>query len=300
VILEHEATLAKPLADRVALLEANRIDLEPVLMLADDGGALDRLVATDAAAGPPLAEHTDEGGHRHLLYRVDEPQRIAAYRQLMEPLAAAIADGHHRYKTARLVAEKLGAAPGTASAAKMAVISSLASPGLAIDPIHRGLEQAVDPAAVASLLAGCDSALAPDGRGFAAAVAAAEQPAIGVWPTGGSPEIWRFDPAKAPDSIPEGARGLPVALLHGAVFPALGLPPEAATDGTVRYRSDPEKLAAELAAGMLATGLFLPPMEPAAFAAAIAGGDLLPPKSTRFLPKLISGLVWTDHDAALA
>jgi uncharacterized protein (DUF1015 family) len=41
-------------------------------------------------------------------------------------------------------------------------------------------------------------------------------------------------------------------------------------------------------------------MEPAAFAAAIAGGDLLPPKSTRFLPKLISGLVWTDHDAALA
>jgi uncharacterized protein (DUF1015 family) len=40
-------------------------------------------------------------------------------------------------------------------------------------------------------------------------------------------------------------------------------------------------------------------MAPQQFAAAIAEGDLLPPKSTRFLPKVVSGLVWAGHDAAL-
>jgi uncharacterized protein (DUF1015 family) len=41
-------------------------------------------------------------------------------------------------------------------------------------------------------------------------------------------------------------------------------------------------------------------MSPAQFAAAIANGDLLPPKSTRFLPKVYSGLVWAAHDSQLA
>ena len=43
----------------------------------------------------------------------------------------------------------------------------------------------------------------------------------------------------------------------------------------------------------------LPPMAPSEFAEAVAQGDLLPPKSTRFLPKMISGLVWVGHDARL-
>jgi uncharacterized protein (DUF1015 family) len=83
------------------------------------------------------------------------------------------------------------------------------------------------------------------------------------------------------------------------IFPALGLAPEAATDGTVLYRSDPEVLYRMIAAGEAGTGLWLPPMQPIAFAAAIAQGDMLPPKSTRFLPKVMSGLVWSDHRSLL-
>jgi uncharacterized protein (DUF1015 family) len=43
----------------------------------------------------------------------------------------------------------------------------------------------------------------------------------------------------------------------------------------------------------------LPPMEPAAFGEALGDGHLLPPKSTRFLPKVVSGLVWADHGSKL-
>ena len=51
--------------------------------------------------------------------------------------------------------------------------------------------------------------------------------------------------------------------------------------------------------GEVATAFWLPPMEPAEFARAVSEGDVLPPKSTRFMPKLISGLVWVGHDADL-
>jgi uncharacterized protein (DUF1015 family) len=68
----------------------------------------------------------------------------------------------------------------------------------------------------------------------------------------------------------------------------------------VLYRNDPVELHRMVAAGEVAAGLWLPPMSPAEFGAAIAHGDLLPPKSTRFLPKVFSGLVWAGHDAKLA
>ncbi len=121
-------------------------------------------------------------------------------------------------------------------------------------------------------------------------MAAAPQPALGVWVHGQDPEVWHLTPS---DTAPK----LSVGLFQDALLPALGLPPEASTDGTVVYRSNPDELWSQVAAGELGTGLWLPPMQPAAFADAIADGEMLPPKSTRFLPKVMSGLVWADHES---
>ena len=71
--------------------------------------------------------------------------------------------------------------------------------------------------------------------------------------------------------------------------------PETAIDGTISYRSDAEALWREIDSGNLATGFWLPPMPGDLFAAATEDGQILPPKSTRFLPKLASGLVWCSR-----
>ena len=249
IIRAHEATLDKPLADRVALLKANRVDLEPVFFLSDDGGRLDALLTEDLATIPLVAEHRDGDGHLHRLYRLADPERISLYRELLAPLSVAIADGHHRYKTACRFAAEVGAEPGTAAGSKLTVVTSVASPGLAIDPIHRALTTSQNWSRAAHTAVERWTVNAADGPAFAAAVAAAAQPAIGIWPKGEKPQIWRLDRSKAPLSIPEGARGLAVTLLHGLVLAALGLAPETATDGTIVYRSSPTKLATELAKG---------------------------------------------------
>ncbi|MFY9822307.1 MAG: DUF1015 domain-containing protein [Thermoanaerobaculia bacterium] len=289
VIRPHEQTLDKPLADRTALLEAMRVDLEPVLLLSEDHGQLDVLLREDLQGQEPLVRHRDADGHVHAVYRIDDPGRIAQYRDVLD-VPSAIADGHHRYKVGQRFAAEHHAAPDTAAAAKLAVVTSLDSPALTIDPIHRAFKAPIDVTRLADLAATAEPFAGPNGKrtghAFAAAVAAAPQPALGLWVLGREPEVWRFASPR-----------LAVEVFQDTLLPALGLRPEASSDGTVIYRSDPAELWSQVAAGDLGTGVWLPPMQPAAFAAAIADGQMLPAKSTRFLPKVMSGLVWADHDS---
>ncbi|MCB1056587.1 MAG: DUF1015 domain-containing protein [Acidobacteria bacterium] len=298
IIRPHEQTLGKPFADRLELLRRTQVDFEPVMFLSDDPGALEPLIEEDVA-GEPLVVHTDAAGNEHRLYRVDDPARIARYREVLAPCPAAIADGHHRYKVACAYAAETGAGEGEGAGSKMAVIFSLRSEHLVIDPIHRGLSEDQDLAALASKVRERRPLAAASGSEVAAAVAEAPQPALAFHRHDGGTELWLLDPTFMPDDAPPGAADLAVAHLHYVLLPTLGFTPESYLDGTVTYRSDPDELFTEVDEGKLRLGIFLPPMSPGAFGKAISKGDLLPAKSTRFLPKPASGLVWAPHDTRL-
>ncbi len=296
----HELTVAKPLAERLWLLVATRVDLEPVMFLADDpDAALERLLQENAR-GTELGAHRDVHGVRHALYRVADPARIARYRALLSSRHAVIADGHHRTKVAQLFAERHRPAAGTAAAAKLAVLFSLASSALRIDPIHRAVVAALDPEPLRALAHRRTVFSGDGGRAFAQAVARAEQPALGVRFARAAAEIWLLDTERVPQGMPGGGTRLPAVLLHHQLLPAAGLGIESATDGRVLYRDDPEEPWTMARDGGCSAAFFLPPMSPAEFAAATRDGSVLPPKSTRFLPKLVSGLVWAGHDAPVA
>lgn len=287
VIRPHEQTLDKPLADRLALLSAMHVDLEPVFLLSEDNGRLDALLSQDLQGAEALVRYRDAEGNDHVLYKVDDPRRIKLYQEAVTG-PAAIADGHHRYKVAQRFATDRGIRPGTAASAKLAVVTSIAAPALTIEPIHRALREEIDRDALARIATPSGTFEGQSGSEFAAAVAAAQQPAVGIWQAGRPAEIWRFDSPK-----------LAVELLHDTLLAGLGYAPESATDGTVVYRSNPDELWQQVASGELKTGIWLPPMLPSAFAAAIADGQMLPPKSTRFMPKVMSGLAWADHDSKI-
>jgi uncharacterized protein (DUF1015 family) len=299
VLRPHEQTVEKPLEDRLALLRETRIDPEPVMLIADDRGALERLLAEDTASSQPFVSHVDAGGKRHGLHRVTDPQRIERYKEAVAGRAATIADGHHRCRTAQLYARETGARRGTAAATKLAVLWSLESRSLRIDPIHRALRRPFDAGLAAPLALERSAARARGGRAIADAVAAAPAPTVGVWARGGQPELWRLDAAKSPPGTPGRPHAMAVVLLHWMVLPAAGFRAQSGVDGTINYVDDPDALFDRIDRGEVEAGFWLPPMAPSEFAEAVAQGDLLPPKSTRFLPKMISGLVWLGHDARL-
>lgn len=298
IVRPHEATVAKTVDERLSLLRETQIDLEPILVLADDDGKLNLLLEKDLQSRRPVVEHRDSSSHLHRLYRIDDPVRIAGYQRLLTPYVGLIADGHHRYTVAGRYAREHEAIANTPAAAKLAVITSLTSPGLTIDPIHRQLRLPSDLEGAAHLASSHRSIPSTSGRTIAEAVGTAPQPTIGI-SIGDRTELWGFDPSTAPESLPDHLHHLAVGWLHEVVLPEIGLAPKASTDGTLFYRSDPDRLLAELNSGEAALGFWLPPMSGHDFSLAMAGGQLLPPKSTRFLPKVASGLVWSGHDSRL-
>lgn len=102
VVSPHEATVAAAVADRLALREATRADLEPVVLTHDgEPGAADELAHRVVAQEQPLLDLTDDGGVRHRLWRVADPASIAVVRADFAGRRAVIADGHHRWASAR-------------------------------------------------------------------------------------------------------------------------------------------------------------------------------------------------------
>ncbi len=294
VIRPHEATVAKTVDERLELLRATELDLEPILLLSDDDGGLDSLLTEDVGDSEFLVEHQDLFGNRHRIYRLDDTDRIERYQRLLENCPGLIADGHHRHEVATRYAIEQSLDIGSENAVKLAVVTSLRASGLTIDPIHRGLLEAVDLGPAAALAKSRQPCSSTSGVGLASAAAAQMQPAMVVLSTGHEAEIWRFDQGEAPAELLPSSRHLAVGWLHDVVLPRLGLDAAAARDGRIVYRSDPEQLMTSISNGELAAGFFLPPMSPQEFSLATAQRALLPPKSTRFMPKIVSGLVWAS------
>jgi uncharacterized protein (DUF1015 family) len=99
VIFRHEQTLAKPKADRLDLLRANRAHFGQIFMLYGGAGKVDSLLDSPAARDADI-EVTDEYDVVHRVWKISDASVIAAVQQQMRDRKLIIADGHHRYETA--------------------------------------------------------------------------------------------------------------------------------------------------------------------------------------------------------
>ncbi len=101
IVFRHEQTLAKPKADRLDLLRANRAHFGQIFMLYSGAGKVDALL--DSAAAPDIApdiEVTDEYDVVHRVWKISDRSVIAAVQEQMRDRKLIVADGHHRYETA--------------------------------------------------------------------------------------------------------------------------------------------------------------------------------------------------------
>jgi uncharacterized protein (DUF1015 family) len=296
IVLPHENTMAGPVADRLALMEAVAADLEPIFLVYDGGGAASRLVA-EADQAEPLVSVTTPDGIAHRLWAVTDPDRLAEVAADLATRRAVIADGHHRYATflryqADRHAEGLGEGPwdlglaflvdGSAFGPAVHAIHRVV-PGL---PVARAAELAQAGFAVRAVEADLDGALEElakaglDGTAFVV--------------TDGD-ESWLLttpDTAQLADALPAERsaawRSLDVTVAHLYLIRVLwGLEDR---EDVVDYRHDvPAAVAAARASG--GSALLLNPTPVADVVAVAAAGDRMPRKSTLFVPKPATGLV---------
>ena len=101
-IRPHERTHPGPKEDRLRLTRATRANLSPIFSLYDDPSNAAWKAVEPFTHTAPWGEVTDDEGTTHKLWRVDDPQAIEAYKAVLAGTELLIADGHHRYETARV------------------------------------------------------------------------------------------------------------------------------------------------------------------------------------------------------
>jgi uncharacterized protein (DUF1015 family) len=141
-IYPHEETLSGPKADRLALFNATRYNLSPIFGLyPDTENEVLRAVETGIRDRTPL-EATDHLGVRNQLWPVLDQEVHTVVQGLMGAKPIFIADGHHRYETGLKFRNDLEASgdlagPDDPANFCMMMLVGMSDPGLLILPTHR-------------------------------------------------------------------------------------------------------------------------------------------------------------------
>ena len=300
-IRPHERTHPGPKEDRLRLTRATRANLSPIFSLYSDPEGAAWLALAPALEVGPLGEAADSDGTVNRLWRVADKTAIAAVQAALEDAELLIADGHHRYETARVYAEEVGG-EGPHRYVLMCLVA-LEDPGLTVFPTHRlvrGLTSEQHEGLATAIRRDFEieeitpDALVPAGNGAVQmgymdahfrrpfrltlrdqGIADAALP--------GKPEPYRrLDTAVLEALLLQGALGMTeddISHLHG-----LG------------YSKDAQEAVNLLERREFDAAFFMRPTPVEQVREVAAAGENMPPKSTYFFPKVPTGLVFNPLD----
>lgn len=143
MVLPHERTHRGPKEDRLALLRATHVSLEPLWFLYDGAGTGVPAVLDLAAARQPAASFVGPEGTLHKLWLISDPGLHELVHLALEKVPVLIADGHHRYETSLAYSEEVDGDDEAASRFTLALLTDLADPGLTVLPTHRVVKAGV-------------------------------------------------------------------------------------------------------------------------------------------------------------
>lgn len=295
-VLPHERTLPKAKSDRLALLQATRVNLDPIWGLTPSTG-----LAAVADRALPLAKTVDELGVTHELGLVSDAADIESVRAIVAGGPVVLADGHHRFETAINYRNEQTAA-GRAQRgdeAVMCLMVELAEDELWVQPIHRvlrGVESAtrLRLALARSLRIGDAAPNSPETVAALLRTIRAEG-GVGLVDAEGVARL-------VPDDAALGAARAELEPCLGSVasawFEHIGGDAIAAYD--VAYRHDAQAIAAMVADpdSDVDAAILLPPVTVEQIRAAANERVRMPQKTTFFAPKPRTGLVFRCLDEA--
>jgi uncharacterized protein (DUF1015 family) len=300
----HERTHPGPREDRLRLTRATHANTSPIFSLYSDPtrAAWGALEPTTTEA--PWGEVADPEGTVHRLWRISDTEAIAAVQEATSAAELLIADGHHRYETARAYAEEAGGATGSEAQSDyrylLMCLVALEDPGLTVFPTHR-------------LLSGLDTARLERlreavRRDFELTEVPLEQlapaPGTGLLQLGYIDAQERRplrltlkDQAIANAALPgysAAYRQLDTGVLEALLLKgALGLTDEDISHlRGLRYARDAGEALSLVEAGECDVAFLMRPTPVDQVRDVAAAGENMPPKSTYFFPKLLTGLLF--------
>lgn len=308
-IFPHEDTMPGPKADRLKLFRATAMNLSQVFSLyPDPQGIVQETLERAVGRALPL-QATDHLGVVSKMWPVTDQHAVTSVTGLMGPRPLFIADGHHRYETALKYLEECRGAgeaqdPNAPANYVLMNLVSMQDPGLVILPTHR-LVSAVGNLSAEQLtgLFGAGFDIETVGTGPDAAhltwdmiEADGSQELFGLGTS--ADNVWSLARFKdnslmaqvAADHSP-GWRGLAVAVLHRLVLEKL-FPESGHTQPKCQFVHSLKEVNDVVAAHGCQLAVLVPPATMGHVEQIAGNREKMPPKSTYFYPKVLSGLVF--------
>ncbi len=294
----HERTHPGPKEDRLRLTRATEANISPIFSLFSDPSNAAWRALSPATETSPWGEVTDGDGTVHRIWRIGDPEAIAAVQAATAPAELLIADGHHRYETMQAYADEIGG-DGEHRYILMCLVA-LEDPGLTVFPTHR-LVRGLDDARREAL----EQALARDfeitdvSPGELTPAPGRGPLEIGLLDQGGArARLLRLkDQAIADAALPDRSpayRELDTGVLETLILKnTLGFSDDDISHfNGMFYARDSEEAIAMVASGDYEAAFLMRPTPVEQVREVAAAGENMPPKSTYFFPKLLTGLLF--------
>ena len=286
-IRKHEFTRVDKEDDRVRQIEALNAQTGPVLLAHPDSDEAEQLIAT-ATAGTPVADVTADDGIRHTIWLIDNDAAIAKIGAVIDAMPSLyIADGHHRSAAAsRIAAARRG--KGNPDSAEYFLAVIFPARQMRIMDYNRVVRD-LNGLSVETFLAavGERCSVTPS----AAQAAPTRTGNFGMYLDG----RW-YQLAIRPELVPtqDPVRRLDVSVLSEQILaPILGIADlrrDTRIDfvGGIRGLGELER---RVDSGEMAVAFAMYPTQMSELMSVADAGEVMPPKSTWFEPKLADGMV---------
>lgn len=137
-VMRHEYTHDSPKVDRLKLFQATGAQFSQIFGIFEDDNGLATCLA-ETGQKEPLQTARGDDGHISRLFRIDSKETIREFQAHLRECTITIADGHHRYESSVAYYQKLGRVGSTL----MTLVPS-SDPGLVVLPTHRTVDLQVD------------------------------------------------------------------------------------------------------------------------------------------------------------
>ena len=300
-VFPHENTHMAAKVDRLSLLRSVKASLCPIFVCYSDAyKRIDSMFQEFIKQKKSFIDITDPDHVRHILWRMDDPKIIEKVQSLMDGQPLFIADGHHRYEVAmeyckqRLEGRQnfTGEEPFNFV---MTYFTNLESKDLAILPIHRVVKKLPKNLDFLEEFFRVDKVNSVNELNILLAKAGKNENAFGLY-TKDMIRLLRLKNKMLIDQhIHEGSkdfRSLDATILKYFIFDRVKIASE-----DIVYKKDFKEAVDMVDSGEAAACFILNPIHVDQLKAVALNGERMPPKTTYFYPKVLSGLTIYNMEA---
>jgi uncharacterized protein (DUF1015 family) len=292
-ILPHEHTHAAAKTDRLTLWSALKSNLSPIFVgYADKGGKIDRIFFKELINQKPYLEAVDHDKVKHTIWRIENPDSIQGIVNVIEGQNLFICDGHHRFEVANQIRREVKKAKKTTGEEAynyvMTYFTNMDSKDLQIFPIHRIVKKFPISVNLLEQYFRIDKIKTKVDWLVLLARAGQNEHAFGLYNKQGMFLLRLKNKMLIDKMVKEGSRdyrNLDAAILKAFILDQVGVASE-----DIVYSKDPDEVLQSVNEGNAEAGFILNPVQVGQLRSIALNDERMPPKTTYFYPKVLSGL----------